>query len=718
MILHNQLKKALYAGVVSFIFFQFAGIIQAQEVLNINIGSLHSWYRSDGSEIEEGGTVIEQQAGLAWPAKYADQDNQAAKAFWIGTTNYTDADQYGGVTYPYKVVHVGPRGADPLREFMPVQDGFKLYGRFKHPDVYVDGNPASDLMFSETEVEVDENLISDRMIYNEVNTSLGITMIRKIYAWGQQYHDNYFVYDYTFINSGNVDPDPDIEQQKTLNGVYFFWQYRYAASREGAQWTDLNSPRWGINEMESSRGETKEPNGGYPAWLAGNTAADSMRLQYAWMGRHSKAAYDLIGSPDVKYGTGRLGSPQYMGNITLHADMSPADHTDDPYQPTTTSFEGSDEPETRPNDQFDPIRMTNEYGWMSKGHRWPRHADVIGDGFPDIYEGTPGGFSNTSGYGPYTMAPGDTIRIILAEGVNGIDRDKCIEVGAKWYEAYKNPSETFTFDLPDGSTTNDKDEYKNAWVFTGEDSLFQTMGRARRNYNLNYQIAVPPPPPALFQVTSGGDRISLSWSDDPESDANFAGYRLYRAIARYDTTFINIFECGTGTGNPVVHEFDDKTVEPSTNYYYYISSFSDGSNNNTNANPSGELESSMFWTRTTQPAKLLRPAGEKLEDIRVVPNPFDIRSRIVQFPGEQDKLAFIDIPGQCIIRIYTERGDLIKTIHHTNGSGSEDWNSETEYGQIVVSGVYIATFEVTEDDPNNPAIHKGDTAIRKFVIIR
>ncbi|KAA3618642.1 MAG: fibronectin type III domain-containing protein [Calditrichaeota bacterium] len=700
-------KKLLFTASILLILFQFADTIRAQEVININIGSLHSWYRSDGSEIEEGGTIIEQQSGLAWPAQYADQDNQAAKAFWIATKNYTDADQYGGVTYPFKVVHVGPRGADPLREFMPIE--FKLIGRHEHPQVYVDGSPASDLMFIENLAEVDPDLISDRMIYNEVNTSVGVTMIRKIYAWGQQYHDNYFIYEYIFKNTGNVDPDPEIEQQVTLEDVYFFWQYRYAASREGAQWTDLNSPRWGINEMLSTRGEPVEPNGGYPAWLNGVSAADSMRVQYAWMGRHSKAAYDLIGSPDVKYGSGRLGSPQYMGNITLHADTDVNDKNDDPFQPTTTSFVGSDEPETRPNEQFNPARMTDEYGWAATGHMWPRHDDIIGEGFPDIYEGTPGGFSNASGYGPYTMAPGDSVRIVIAEGVNGISREKCIEVGVNWLEAYNNPSETFTFDLPDGSTTNDKDEYKNAWVFTGEDSLFKTLGRARRNFDLNYEIAVPPPPPSLFQVNSGGDRISLSWSDDAESDANFSGYRIYRAIARYDTTFEVIYECGTGTENTeIVHEYNDTSVEPTTNYYYYISSFSDGGNNNTNANPSGQLESSMFWTRTTQPAKLLRPAGEKLADIRVVPNPFDIRSRIIQFPGEQDKLEFIDIPGICTIRIYTERGDLIRTIEHTNGSGSEAWNSETDHGQIVVSGVYIATFETPE----------GDTAIRKFIIIR
>jgi len=144
-------------------------------------------------------------------------------------------------------------------------------------------------------------------------------------------------------------------------------------------------------------------------------------------------------------------------------------------------------------------------------------------------------------------------------------------------------------------------------------------------------------------------------------------------------------------------------------YYYYIASFDDGSNNTgTGLTPRGPLESSLFWTRTTEPAYLRRrPVGD-MDSIRVVPNPYNVRSRDLQYLGEPDKIMFLNVPGECTIRIYTERGDLIKTILHDDGSGDESWNSITEYGQVVVSGVYIAVFE----KPN------GDKKIRKFVIIR
>jgi hypothetical protein len=711
----------------------------AQEVKQIQIGSLHSWYREDGCEPEHG-YLKTQQCGMRWPARYHGpgavsylthyQDNVAAKALWIGTMNYTDAEQYGGNTYLHKVVHIGPRGWDTEREFMPVE--FKMIGRFDHTMVYVDGAPGSELMWSDVVEEVDETLKCDRLIYNVVNTSIGITMTRKIMGWAQQNHDNYFVYEYIFKNTGNVDKDEDIEKpDQTLENVYFFFHYRYAVGREGCELTGLNSPRWGHCEMLSTRGEARSDTsvsgfnypGDYEEWLNGRTDADSFRCQFAWIGRHSSAPVDIIGVPDYKFGTGRFTAPQFIGVLTLHADKSATDKNDDPQQPTTTTFQQSDDPPTRPNDQFDDARMTQEWEWIKRGHRLPRHEELVGDdGFPDQLEGTPGGFSNMNGYGPYTLEPGDSIRLVLAEGVKGLSREACISLGAQWYEAYANPSGSFTFTLPDGSTTNDKDEFKNAWVMTGQDSLFKTFARARGNYNLDYEIPLPPPPPALFEVNSGGDRIRLSWSNNAESWPNFKGYKIYRAIHKPDTTFELIFTCGEGTDHPdIVNQYDDTSPQRGFDYYYYIVSFDDGSTND--INPGMSLESSMFWTRTNEPAYLRRAAGKSLANIRVVPNPYNVRASSIQYgTSGPDRIMFLDVPAFCKIKIYTERGDLIETIEHTDGSGDVMWNSITSYRQVVVSGVYLAHFEVTQDynDPitGETLYRKGEQAIRKFVIIR
>jgi hypothetical protein len=158
-------------------------------------------------------------------------------------------------------------------------------------------------------------------------------------------------------------------------------------------------------------------------------------------------------------------------------------------------------------------------------------------------------------------------------------------------------------------------------------------------------------------------------------------------------------------------------------YYYYLVAFNDGSNNSSGlTNPKGPLQSSRVYTKTTTPAYLRRKAGENLDDIRVVPNPFHIGAANFQYPGEKNKIMFMNVPPQCKINIYTERGDLIQTILHTDGSGDETCDSVTSTRQLIASGIYLATIVVIEDffdeSSGETLFQKGDTTIRKFVVIR
>jgi hypothetical protein len=223
----------------------------------------------------------------------------------------------------------------------------------------------------------------------------------------------------------------------------------------------------------------------------------------------------------------------------------------------------------------------------------------------------------------------------------------------------------------------------------------------------------------LFEVTSGGDRIQLTWSNTAESWPGLAGYRIYRAISKADTTYDLIADVPAGT-----NRYDDTEAARGPEYYYYIVSYDDGSTNN--INPGTPLESSLFYTRTNLGTTLKRQAGNNLEAIRVVPNPYNIRGNRTTdlgFGVQGGRIFFFDIPAFCKIKIFTERGDLIREIDHTDGSGDEPWDLDTSSRQTVVSGVYIAYFEVTEDypDPNNPGellYKKGENTFRKFVIIR
>lgn len=126
-------------------------------------------------------------------------------------------------------------------------------------------------------------------------------------------------------------------------------------------------------------------------------------------------------------------------------------------------------------------------------------------------------------------------------------------------------------------------------------------------------------------------------------------------------------------------------------------------------------------------------AREKMDDIKVVPNPYIGRSK---FDGRYDndekgdksrRLWFINLPKRCTIRIYTLAGDLVQTLEHdgaqptdivtvskaaTQGisaDGIHPWDLLSKHHQIIAPGVYLFSVE-----------NKADKKIKvgKFVIIK
>ena len=183
------------------------------------------------------------------------------------------------------------------------------------------------------------------------------------------------------------------------------------------------------------------------------------------------------------------------------------------------------------------------------------------------------------------------------------DRENVRDIANNWF------NETGDYTLPDGSTTNDKNVYKNTWVFTGKDSLFQSFRRAIANYNSGYSIPAPPPAPSWFEVNSGGDKISLKWDSNAETWPNFDGYKLYRSEGRIDTTYDLIFEAN---GSDIANSYDDKSPVRGLEYYYYIQTKDDGTTND--YNPGVPLVSSKYLTNSNEGAFLTRRPGTKLSD--------------------------------------------------------------------------------------------------------
>ena len=721
----RSMPRSLLNPIPIIIQFFFLSSGYAEETKWIAVGDLHNWFSEAGCEIEVGrtGQIDDQQDGLRWPAFYSVQDNQAAKAMWLGCTGFYDpiVDK----DYEHKVVHVGPRFIDVNNETMPIE--FTLKGKYDHTRVYVDGDPATDLNYLDIVDEIDANLISDRLLINRVQMSMGIHMTRKIYAYTHQDHQNYYIFEYIFTNNGCYDPECSTQYEQTINDFMAYFQYRYAISREGmvydGNWLP-QSAAWGHNTMNEVIGEHP----GSPADSIDQFFDDGeiMRAMFSWHGYHAGAAFDNIGGPNAP-GDGHLGASQFAGVVTLHADKSATDNSDDLGQPSTTWFMLSDDPLTDAgSDQYNASRMTDEYQYMTQGHPEKNQAQQVGTGNANSFspggQSNPGGTSQGLGYGPYDLQPGDSVRIVYAEAVAGLSRKKAYEVGINW----NNDMHTDQFP-PNVSlaqkymmnrysrTGSGSDGYKNAWVYTGVDSLIQTFKRARKTYNDLFVTPETPPPPTDFNIVSGGDRISISWANNAEDWPTFNGYRLTRLKFKPDTTvFVYDLENGeiieqdesiayVWEFGPGQTSYDDLSANRGFDYYYFLEVLDDGSQNN-----GVPLKSSKFFTITNSPAFLKRPPG-MLEEIRVVPNPYNIASRDMQYGvSAPDRLMFLNIPGECTIRIFTERGDLLKTIQHTDGSGDEAWNSITSSRQVITSGLYIAHFETPE----------GENAIRKFIVVR
>ena len=640
-----------------------------------------------------------------------------------------------------------------------VTDSLLSYSRYKISNYSVDGTSSTLVTDPQTvynqAAKINPTSTSADQLVTVTNKYIyDITVQRKALAWGQNFNDNYVIFDMTFTNVGT----------QTYDSLYLL----FTDNMYNVYFSNGSNPQVASGNVFKANYTWQHYYGARPG--------DSLRVYYEYSADDPDVSGDQMGAPAEPAQQGRLTG--YLMNFmtVLHASQSAytnsANDVDDPLEPKIT-FAGNDfkiSSNFKPTD--DPYGSSNF--WAIKGgfaDRYPIGTDpatgnVLIPG--TIPAGTHHGVntdemgkasfadwpagqttSNQSlmhmSFGPYSMAPGQKIHIVYACGVAGLNEQTAKAVGYKWlHGTLQDPDTSYTNSLPNWNpntgllppnfvfpTTSKVDQSKDKWISLGIDSVMLSAWRAKWNYDHGYKIPVEPPPPSPVNVKDYVDSIQVQWSDaaaEPNfGGRQFVGYRIQRRISNYDTLFYQtVYDSDStdvSTTPPYLHSFADTTVRFGVTYYYYVQAKWRISPNDLNADPTTRgkiIYSNRLWVQDnsqgTLPAIAAVPYYDDMSKIRIVPNPYNANDPAIRLLGSNatyNVIKFWYLPSQCTIKIYTENGDLVKTIYHPSragatNNGGEEWNLDTSYGQIVNSGVYIAVFQ----KPN------GQTSYQKFIIVR
>ena len=620
----------------------------------------------------------------------------------------------------------------PAAIFGPVND-YMIYGnvtepitnyiRYKYPDYTVNRIPIGLDDFGVHDPSKFTDGTYDQVVQSTYRNVLGVDVKRRILSWSQTYNDNYCIIE---VELTNVNTD-------TLKNFYF-------------------TMSMGIKNNYYSNGQypslpgSERPN--YPfVWqhYYGGREGDSLRVFYFYSADDPETPGDNMGSP-VFSQEGRLVNTNMTFYTILHASgqpySDPSMDVDDFLQPKVT-YIGTETKLPKPGAGENPYGSQN-YWAISGGYseKYPMENSIPGTfhglnndeletaDFSNFVAGTIQSVNskNFSSFGPYTFAPNQKLRIVYAVGIAGIGLEKSKEIGKKWSDGTltnpPNMPDAYTGWLPSNFVfpldATEQDKIKDRWVSMGIDSVMLTAWKAKWNYDHNYQIPQAPPPPDKFYVQGSGDKdgVVLTWKDPAaEMMSNFAGYRIMRKLTNQDTvSYEAIYDSGS-EDIASEHVFVDNAVLSGAPYYYYVQSKALIDENDLNADPTtlGKIMySSRIWIPNISSIKPPKSSSEDMSRIRIVPNPYNIndplvRSRYIDYDNRG--LNFYNLPGVATIRIYTENGDLVKTIEHSkpiDNDGSEFWDMITASQQVISSGLYIAVFQ-------KPS---GETNYQKFIIVR
>jgi len=696
---------------------------------------------------------------------------------WVDTTGHRwDAYVTGSCTRK--------RELDIYQFAVPDEEGYLIrrYMRYPLPQIIIDGIHTED-PFPTSGDEVAPGKIwgtADIMVESNVRLSMGLDVKQRVLAWSQPGHDDYVIWDWTFVNTGNVDRDDAIElPEQTLEDVYI-----------------TRVPEAAINGTGSNKvfptfaGTTKKENPdnrlSYPQ------DDDSLRIDYVTPLRAGGLSRDSYGF-NVSAGQWTiLNGARFGGSAVLFAPKS----IDVPqnYNPSASVVASNDpaQPSMHTSLLAEPSWIILNGGIIgdfpaatSSDHRFAYEVMVKGvfgidpseqnfqeayymDSVYDVYDTTASGAKTyyeqpydrwgeldpARGYayaadnswmrfdqqnhwsiGPYQMEFGDTLRYVYAYVGGAISRKTSYLLG----EAWDNGNAASYSWLAGLDSAQMVEELKK------RDPIFNVYSTALSPLSTFNDIAkdlmVATGKDSLFNNGMNAQRNFNMNYNIPTSPAPPSVFEvtsapdMIRLTWSYEPAYepsssdIAKFRIYRALGGYVYEKQGSiitgdwqviDSVDGSTRLYEDtdVTTAFDYYYAITAVSPAG-IESGIFLTMAEIAANLQSyPVIDHLDSIRVVPNPLNVNASARSRYSEGDglKLTFVKLPPSCTITILTESGKLVTTINHTNETGTEVWAAPGATGQYIIT-----------DSDQQPAsgiyiahirTPDGKSISRKFLIVR
>ena len=584
-------------------------------------------------------------------------------------------------------------------------------------------------------------LLPEEINYCEFPTATGISVKMRSMAWSFPDYDDFIVYDYVFINTGEM-VIPALGEVKhyeqTFDSVFVVFHSGIQVSTKG----HLNF-HYDPDFMSSAA-----PAGGFGGWKQlenGGTYTDYFAVEND--GDDSKGLFfysrDFNGGREphpndtyskrsdwqtrLKYNQSyeniELQDPACFGFVFLYR-TPPTDSDADPFEADPNYFNiYSDEGE-----QFQGRALDmNEYFSIERLGEKGMFDFITHNRIPEENNGDMYCFY-TATFGPYYLAPGDSVRLILAEVAGSLDYHEVIRGDPNHY-------------YPDSSIA---DIRRNAEA--ARRALKWGFGATVEGINLAADVPESPPAPncSATNASQGSDTaiIAIQWDKLAEEtvitdgagnpfydgSTDLSGYRIFRGIDKrgiWDEVVDIPIEEANRYWNAEIGKYVylDKDLQFGFDFRYYVQAYYSNpktwvSANHTIVDNLGELVSDDY---NMTPLTGARPGPVDITagwDVFVAPNPYVEGDPERSFGDPTPyKIEFRNLPERATIKIFTVSGDLVKTIEHgpdTYGNlfGSVAWDQRTDSGLRVAPGLYIYAIESHAEGT------KGKRTIGKLMIIR